>query len=281
MTEERKPATAGQETDERVTQAYRELATERAPDHLDQAVLAKARAAARPQYSRLRSWTRPLAWAATVMLSVAVVLQIDQTPGPESISFGDAASQSNKQASEAEVPATEAVRDASSDMPSPALLDESPAAAPARSLSAATDDRDDAAVGRAAAKKATPEPALEQAQPARQLQESRLEQQPAALEAGVDAFAPQDRDMLQRAAEMARTQTGENKNSVPEARADGALELSSIGLRDELPTCEEPATRTPETWLECIAELEEAGFRDEARLERELLRREFPDFEAR
>ena len=65
MTEERKPVPAGQEKDDRVIRAYRELATERAPDHLDRAVLGKARAAARPRYSRLRSWTRPLAWAAT------------------------------------------------------------------------------------------------------------------------------------------------------------------------------------------------------------------------
>jgi len=280
MTEERKPVAAGQEKDDRVTRAYRELATERAPDHLDRAVLGKARAAARPRYSRLRSWTRPLAWAATVVLTVAIVLQIGEVPGPEGIGYEEPASQLHEDVSGAEAPAVEAVEDAASATPAAVLRDDSPAALPARSPSTATDERNDIAAGRAAANQAAPEPALEKRQRARLLQEPRPEQETAAPEAGIDDFAPRDADMLQRAAEMARTQTGENKNSAPQGSADGGLALSSIGFRDETPTCDETATQAPETWLDCITELEEAGFSDAALLQRELLRQSFPDFEA-
>jgi len=281
MTDDRKPAAAGQETDDRVTEAYRGLATERAPDRLDRAVLSKARAAARPQYSRLRAWTRPMAWAATVMLSVAIVLQIGEVPGPEGIGYDEAATQMREDVSEAEVPKKETAKDAPSEMPSSALLDGPPAVSPARSLNTAADARDDVAVGRAAAKQTAPAPALEKRQRTELSQETKLEQQPAAPEAGTDAFAPRDADMLQRAAEMARTQSGENTVSAPQGSADGALELSSFGLRNAAPTCDEAATQTAETWLECITELEQAGFSDAALWQRERLQQEFPDFEAR
>lgn len=280
MTEERNPAAPGQETDDRVTQAYRELATERTPVHLDEAVLGRARSAARPEYSRLRSWTRPLAWAATVMLSVAIVLQVGDVPGPESIVYDKPATAPQEEVSEATVPELEAAEDATADKPSAARINESPAAMPARSLNTATDVRKDAAAGRAAADQAISQPTSENRQRAKRVEEPKLEQQPASPEAPVDTFAPRDADMLQRAAEMARTQSGENNNTAAQESAAGALGLSSLDFRDEPRLCDEAATQTPEAWLACIAELEEAGFDDAAVLERERLREVFPNFEA-
>ena len=70
-------------SEQRLSETYRELATERTPEHLDRAVLAEAGRAARPRYSRLTTWTRPMAWAATVLLSVALVLEITRTPEPQ------------------------------------------------------------------------------------------------------------------------------------------------------------------------------------------------------
>ena len=67
-------------SEQRLSGTYRELATERTPKHLDRAVLAEAASAAKPRYSRLTKWTRPVAWAATVLLSVALVLEITRTP---------------------------------------------------------------------------------------------------------------------------------------------------------------------------------------------------------
>ena len=66
-----------------VSAGYRDLARERTPASLDDMILRKARDAARPKYGRLRLWVRPLAWAATVAISLAIVLQVTQVPEPE------------------------------------------------------------------------------------------------------------------------------------------------------------------------------------------------------
>lgn len=65
--------------DQGVTEAYRALANERAPDHLTEHVL-KIAADVRTPYARARAWMRPAAWAATVGLSLAIVLQLTQFP---------------------------------------------------------------------------------------------------------------------------------------------------------------------------------------------------------
>ena len=65
-----------------VSAGYRDLARERTPEGLDDMILRKARDAARPKYGRLRLWVRPLAWAATVAISLAIVLQVTQVPDP-------------------------------------------------------------------------------------------------------------------------------------------------------------------------------------------------------
>jgi hypothetical protein len=62
----------------RVSATYREVATETTPAHLDRKVLQAARAGARTRYGLARAWMRPLAWAATIALSFAFVLQMTQ-----------------------------------------------------------------------------------------------------------------------------------------------------------------------------------------------------------
>ena len=84
MTEEQStPDTAG-EKDALVSETYREIANERVPEHLNSAILKQAAGAAQPRYSRLMNWTRPMAWAATAILSVAVVLELTSVPEPQS-----------------------------------------------------------------------------------------------------------------------------------------------------------------------------------------------------
>jgi len=115
MTEERNDRNTDTETDAAVTQAYRDTANERTPESLNRAILERAAKAARPRYSQLRLWTRPMAWAATVMLSVAIVLQLTQIPAPESVRFDDSvhdveapAAAANESLEEAVVPASAA-----------------------------------------------------------------------------------------------------------------------------------------------------------------------------
>lgn len=68
--------TSANDKDPRVAQAYRDLATERTPAALDDKVLAMAAATARSRYGRARGWLRPVAWAATIGLSLAFVLEM-------------------------------------------------------------------------------------------------------------------------------------------------------------------------------------------------------------
>lgn len=70
--------------DEEITKAYRNLATERVPATVNESVMRRARAVQDRGYARLTYWLRPLAWAATIGLSLAVVLQLADIPDPES-----------------------------------------------------------------------------------------------------------------------------------------------------------------------------------------------------
>tara|TARA_R110002096_G_scaffold154_22_gene918 strand:- start:8671 stop:9261 length:591 start_codon:yes stop_codon:yes gene_type:complete len=67
--------------DQRVSKVYREHAAERAPDRLNTKILTMAAdevRKARGLSSLLESWTRPLAVAATVVLSLAIVLDLNR-----------------------------------------------------------------------------------------------------------------------------------------------------------------------------------------------------------
>ena len=71
-----------------VSQTYRETATERVPERLSEKILhAAANGPTKQQqqsaYGFASSWLRPAAWAATIFLSLAIVLQITQDPAPQ------------------------------------------------------------------------------------------------------------------------------------------------------------------------------------------------------
>ena len=70
--------TEADNNDRRVADAYREVANERTPAELDRKVLAMAAAEAGRPRGLPRTWFRPLAWAATIALSFALVLEISQ-----------------------------------------------------------------------------------------------------------------------------------------------------------------------------------------------------------
>jgi hypothetical protein len=77
--------TEANDNDPRVSDAYREIAREETPAELDRKVLAMAAAEARAANGFPRTWFRPLAWAATVALSFAFILeisQVDDAPTP-------------------------------------------------------------------------------------------------------------------------------------------------------------------------------------------------------
>lgn len=80
MTEERSHSDSVRDT--LVSRTYREAAVERAPDDLNQAVLRRARQHSSNRYSRSVIWLRPMAWAATIGLCLAIVVEINNVPQP-------------------------------------------------------------------------------------------------------------------------------------------------------------------------------------------------------
>ena len=60
--------------DSPLSRAYRETGREEPPAHLDAAILAQAKAAAAPRRGSKPRWFMPLSLAATVVLSIGVVL---------------------------------------------------------------------------------------------------------------------------------------------------------------------------------------------------------------
>lgn len=60
----------------RVSDTYRDLAPETTPAGLDQRILAMAAHETRSRYGLARAWIRPVAWAATIALSLGVVLEL-------------------------------------------------------------------------------------------------------------------------------------------------------------------------------------------------------------
>ena len=63
---------------QRVSDAYRDIASQTTRPEIDEQVLKLAATGMRSRYGLARAWVRPLAWAATIALSVAVVLELTQ-----------------------------------------------------------------------------------------------------------------------------------------------------------------------------------------------------------
>ena len=71
------------EMDKLVSETYRELGVEKAPEHLNQNILRMAAADGKPGHSNgflSGAWMKPVAWAATIGLSLAIVLELTEVP---------------------------------------------------------------------------------------------------------------------------------------------------------------------------------------------------------
>jgi hypothetical protein len=279
MTKERNRPDPAAATDPLVTRTYREAADERAPGHLDRAILKEAAQAVRPRYSRFITWTRPMAWAATVMLSVALVLELTRVPAPTVI----------LEPGTGKFELRELEYDSRYDAPAELLEEPAPPEAMPAALPGRAADGETAAATEAAAMK----PAANQTAAAGldKHQNDNLRQGQAAKPVmtapatHIEEFKLKDADELRRYEDKGRLQKG----AIGEATFAGSAEdaagadsatRSTAAMAVETPRCEEAVIAAPETWLECIAELEKAGLADEARLQRDLLREAFPGFDA-
>lgn len=69
------------DVDAAIAETYSEIADETTPEYLNKNILALAKAASKPpKASRMAVWMKPAAWAATLGLSLAIVLQVSQSP---------------------------------------------------------------------------------------------------------------------------------------------------------------------------------------------------------
>ena len=85
MTE--RPVKHDEPGDPQVSAAYREMADERTPEHLDHMILNAARGAATPRWNAAIAWLRPAAWVATIGVCLAIVIEIALLPDQEPPDF--------------------------------------------------------------------------------------------------------------------------------------------------------------------------------------------------
>ena len=204
--------------DPRVSAAYRDVADERTPEHLDHLVLNAARGAAKPRWNRAGAWLRPAAWVATIGVCLAIVVEISLLQDQETADF---------------------------DSPH----EETKATYPAEAMR----------MERAAPQAAAP-------RPAQKLSPGRIE----------DAQVRSDENaVLKRMREVDMQEAIQREEAAPMRLQSAPVPASAYELADER-YCDDSQTADPNTWLECILELERQGLHDAARVERDLLAEAFP-----
>ena len=254
MTEER--SNSDNVEDALVSRTYRESAVEQVPDELDQAVLQRARQRSSNRYSRSVVWLRPMAWAATIGLCLAIVVEINNVPQPMPEQLALPA--------DAMTP-VERVREE---------------AAPARSVQGGT--------GTINMNKSVLHETEELQQRTKKTVDAKgrvsLQNVPqhSKSDAGESAFVPAE------VMESLESKDSHDVNAPMLQEADHVYGLRSIAITASpasaeltAATCDLQARATPQTWLECIEALEENGLDDLAGEQRDQLRKAFPDFNSR
>jgi len=252
MTEERIRPESGGEVDSLVTRTYKEVASEIAPEHLNRTVMKQAADAARPRYLRSVSWTRPMAWAATITLCVALVLEVTNSPVPEV-----------------------------TDILSPTGRVDAPASKPAPTpeLNEPELNRPGAAAVKGEAPRETMRDGPAPVERKRVAKTSKvLRQQTAAKPASAEERAVKDDDMLSQAKETATLQTGDigESDRAEPGEALGTAAFVADSPSPAPPACSETEVATADSWALCIKKLEDAGRMAEANEQRALYDAAYP-----
>jgi hypothetical protein len=246
MTDEREP---------KLSQAYRELGREEPPRALDDAILAAARRAERTHPAPLLSpgvgrparerWTFPLAAAAVIMLSVGVVMHLQQEqPGIDGLQVA-AEKAPPAPAAVAEAPKPEAPK------PEDTMIARAPAAAKAAKAAEALPPP----IGEAARETARSE--------ARGASSGPFVQAPPVV-ASAPAAAPAPATPAPAAASPAPARKSMAMQRAEEGMRDRADGAERQALSEATAKRSQDAGEAPEKWLERIAELRRAGKHDEA-----------------
>ena len=262
MTTERNTGQAEDVTDVRVSEAYRDLAGERAPASLNERVLREARAHAGSGYSWWVGWLRPAAWVATVGLCLAIVVELTNTQVTD-IERSDVPAALGPAAPDA---ARERVNEAHVRNGRPSG-DELRQQAPARK-----NEADDVAGYTSGLATPAESPQLEERAEA----SDRATVSSAEPKASADSsfFEVNDAPIVDEAEEMARMREGPGQDPA------GQSSLRAVAARADKPRtedCNDEARSQPESWIECILDIERRG--GDAGNEREELQAAFPDIE--
>ena len=203
------------DTSELVSETYRAFADERTPEHLNRAVLRDAAKAARPRYLRSVSWTRPLAWAATITLSVALVLEVSNLPAPGPEAFDGTSNKLELQQSE-----MDAAAGAADDARKPVLEESVPATTSVTLPQSATSN--------ATAKQMASQRELEKPSPDEGRFEAARSREAASFGASAPATAQKAMGLVSTAVTCDETAT-----SSAESWHECILQLESAGFPDE------------------------------------------------
>jgi hypothetical protein len=247
-------------TDRRVSDTYRELANERAPQALNDKVLRMA-AGAKPVRSLIPGpWMKPVAWAATIGLSLAIVLELTQVPQIPSEFDGVSP------ALTAEEPA----------IPTPTGIESSP--------ETLVDERQDRQLQTEKSAIAQPSPVMDSRERVRERRDVKPEVHRAERAVVEEAAAP----AMTRAPELLETAATVTDEAA--ADADGAISPAGNATASSMAApaermlmaapllCPADARESAEDWYRCI-ETNRAVSPAEA-IEKEIaaLREQFPDF---
>jgi len=240
--------------DETVSAAYRDLAKERAPEHLNRVVLDMASGAAgRSRLSAgfdrwFAAWTRPLAWAATIGLCIAIVLEYEQESAPlERLERAPVTETAHETTGTADI-----------ELPQPRAMPSKLEAEPVAEQSA--------------------EQSAEQTAPFEAKQDSagRIDQPVVKPKSNGDAFAASA-----PAASLPPAQRRQAAAVANDSLAEQAL-LQDVAAAS---ACNDDLRSAPDTWLACILALRESGLDTAADSEYDAFSLQFPaearDFEAR
>ena len=232
--------------DTEVTNVYRDLASERTPPHLDRAVLKEAAAAAASGRKRGSAWLLPLAFAATVGLSLAVLLEITSAPDLDGAESGALVQ-----------PAGFA-----DETPAPPIAEEQerrPAPLAGGGTTAPTQMEQQ-------------RPELPTAKPSVSPSISTAPQRQSDMKEAADSFS-------KAAAESKRSMQADQER-VMELRSTVRSNTASVKSGAPGSICSDEARRTATSWWQCIEALREQEDSAEVRDELAAFREAHPDFEA-
>jgi hypothetical protein len=246
--------TEANDNDPSVSEAYRNIATETTPPELDSKILSMAADSRRSTPGLSRRWFRPIAWAATIGLSLAFVLELSELNNVAEPTIEN---------------------DADAILEERVLGDQVAAEPGETSRLQMLQQEVDKRVDSAAEAKASQAPAAAERTPAAAFAPPDTASPAAGAVSVSEDFAADDMHLLREAEDQARARSGPVRAVSADAESVAAFAVK----KEKTQHCDAEARLTAATWYECIEVLREQELTSAATLELEALFLDFPDFQ--